>query len=240
MANVSNEQIKIPRHLAIILDGNGRWALSQGQARTFGHKIGANTMKEMVNYAFSLGIEVISLYCFSTENWKRSKEEIDYLFTLPIEYFNKYMDKLIEDDIRVIISGDISSLPKQTILACDSAVLKTKDCKSHVLNICLNYGGHDEIIRAVKQIAYEVKNDKVDVKDINEEMFSSYLYTKDLPMVDLLIRTSNEKRISNFMLWQISYAEIYFCKTLWPAFTKSDLDKALKDFSKRKRRFGGI
>ncbi len=239
MALIENS-MKIPTHLAIILDGNGRWALKQGLARTLGHKAGAKAMKDIVEYAFTLGVKVLSLFCFSTENWKREKEEVDYLFTLPIEYFEKYTDKLIEDDIKVVISGDISCLPQETILACDKAVLKTKHCASHVLNICLNYGSHDEILRAVKQIANEVKNNQLDINDIQERTFENYLYTKGLPPVDFLIRTSNEKRISNFMLWQISYAEIYFTKTLWPAFTKKDLKKALIDYAQRNRRFGGI
>ncbi len=237
---LEEKSMKIPTHLAIILDGNGRWALKQGLARTLGHKAGAKTMKDIVEYAFTLGVKVLSLFCFSTENWKREKEEVDYLFTLPIEYFGKYTDKLIEDDIKVVISGDISSLPQETIIACDKAVLKTKNCASHVLNICLNYGSHDEIIRAVKQIANEVKNNQLDINDIHEKTFENYLYTKGLPPVDFLIRTSNEKRISNFMLWQISYAEIYFTKTLWPAFTKKDLKKALMDYAQRNRRFGGV
>lgn len=234
------ETMKIPDHLAIILDGNGRWALKQGLARTLGHKAGAKTMKDIVNYAFTLGVKVLSLYCFSTENWKRDKDEIDYLFTLPIEYFAKYIDKLIEDDIRIVISGDISRLPQETRLACDKAILQTKQCTSHVLNICLNYGSHDEILRAVKQIASEVKNNQLSINDIQEKNFENYLYTKGLPPVDLLIRTSNEKRISNFMLWQISYAEIYFTKTLWPAFSKKDLKKAFIEYAHRDRRFGGV
>ena len=234
------QEMKIPTHLAIILDGNGRWAQKQGLARTLGHKAGANTLKEMTNYAFSLGVKVLSVYCFSTENWKRDKAEVDYLFTLPIEYFAKYTERLIQNDTRVVISGDISKLPKETMLACDSVVLKTKNCQSHILNICLNYGSHDEIIKAVKQISNEVKNNQLSIEDINAKMFENYLYTKDLPPVDLLIRTSNEKRISNFLLWQISYAEIYFTKTLWPAFSKKDLQKAFLDFAKRDRRFGGV
>lgn len=240
MALIANENIKVPNHLAIILDGNGRWALKQGLVRTLGHKAGVKTMTDMIDYSFSLGVKVLSLFCFSTENWKRDQKEVDYLFSLATEYFTKYLDRLMEKDIKVVISGDISSLPQETIFACDKAVLKTKTCKSYILNICLNYGGKAEIVRAVKQIANEVKNDNLDINKIDEHSFENYLYTKGLPPVDLLIRTSNEKRISNFMLWQLAYAEIYFTKTLWPAFRKKDLEKALIDYTKRDRRFGGV
>lgn len=240
MGLFKKKEMKIPTHLAIILDGNGRWALKQGLARTLGHKAGANTLKEITNHAFKLGVKVLSVFCFSTENWKRDKHEVDYLFTLPIEYFSKYAQKLLENDTRVIISGDISKLPKETIIACDKIVLQTKNCKSHILNICLNYGSHDEIVRAVKLISSKVKNDLLTIDQIDEKVLENHLYTKDLPPVDLLIRTSNEKRISNYLLWQISYAEIYFTKTLWPAFSKKDLEKAFIDFSLRDRRYGGI
>ena len=186
MEILNNENIKIPEHIAIILDGNGRWALKRGLIRTMGHKVGAETMRKTINYAFSLGVKVLSLFCFSTENWKRDKEEIAYLFTLPIEYFNKYTDKLIEEDVKVVVSGDISVLPKETMLACDKAILKTKNCKSYVLNICLNYGGKAEIIRACKQIVNDVNSNKLLLENLNEKTFENYLYTKNLPPVDLL------------------------------------------------------
>lgn len=234
------ENVKIPSHIAIILDGNGRWALKQGLVRTLGHKAGANTMKNIINYAFDLGVKVLSLFCFSTENWKRDQKEVDYLFTLPIEYFNKYTDTLVENGIKVVISGDLSKLPQETILACDKALLKTANCQKHVLNICLNYGGKAEIVRACKLIVSEVINNKLDLNSLDEMTFENYLYTKGLPPIDLLIRTSNEKRISNFMLYQLAYAEIYFTKTLWPAFSKKDLDKAILEYNNRNRRFGGV
>ena len=221
----TNLTMKIPTHLAIILDGNGRWAQKKGLIRSLGHKAGA---------------KALSVFCFSTENWKRDKEEVDYLFTLPIEYFNKYSDSLVKNDIKVIFSGDISKLPKDTFIACDAIRLKTSNCKSFVLNICINYGSHDEILMAAKQIASKVKNNELDVNDITKEVFENHLYTKGLPPVDLLIRTSNEQRISNFLLWQISYAELYFTKTHWPAFTKHTLEKAFIEYGKRDRRFGGV
>ena len=236
----TNQTMKIPTHLAIIMDGNGRWATKKGLIRSMGHKAGAKALKDTTNNAFKMGVKVLSVFCFSTENWKIDKQEIDYLFTLPVEYFNKYADSLVKNDIKVIFSGDISKLPKETYIACDAIRLKTSNCKSHVLNICINYGAQDEILMAVKKIASEVKNDNLTVEDINKQVFESYLYTKDLPPVDLLIRTSNEHRISNFMLWQISYAELYFTKTHWPAFTKHALEKAFIEYTSRDRRFGGI
>ena len=236
----TNLTMKIPTHLAIILDGNGRWAQKKGLIRSLGHKAGAKALKETTNNAFKMGVKVLSVFCFSTENWKRDKEEVDYLFTLPIEYFNKYSDSLIKNDIKVIFSGDISKLPKETFIACDAIRLKTSNCKSFVLNICINYGSHDEILMATKQIASKVKNNELDVNDITKDVFENHLYTKGLPPVDLLIRTSNEQRISNFLLWQISYAELYFTKTHWPAFTKHTLEKAFIEYGKRDRRFGGV
>ena len=240
MAKINEQELKIPTHLAIILDGNGRWAQKRGLVRMMGHKAGAKALKYIVNYAFSLGIKVLSVYCFSTENWKRDKEEVDYLFTLPVEYFSKYQDRLIANGTRVMFSGDISKLPTKTMLSCDSIALNTKKCKSNILNICLNYGAKDELVRATKLIASKVLNNEMSIEEIDESTIEKHLYTKDLPPVDLLIRTSNEKRISNFLLWQISYAELYFTKTHWPAFTKKELDKAILDYSKRDRRFGGV
>lgn len=236
----TNLTIKIPTHLAIILDGNGRWAQKKGLIRSLGHKAGAKALKETTNNAFNMGVKVLSVFCFSTENWKRDKEEVDYLFTLPIEYFNRYAESLVKNDIKVIFSGDISKLPKETFIACDAIRLKTHHCQSHILNICINYGAQDEILMATKQIASKVKNNELDVNGINKEVFEEHLYTKGLPPVDLLIRTSNEQRISNFLLWQISYAELYFTKTHWPAFTKHTLEKAFIEYTSRDRRFGGI
>lgn len=233
-------KMKIPTHLAIILDGNGRWAIKKGFVRSFGHKIGAKTLKDIINYAFSLNVKVMSLFCFSTENWKREQDEINYLFSLPIEYFEKFEKNLIDKDIKVIFSGDLSKLPLKTKLSCERIQNKTIKCKKHVLNFCINYGGKDEIVSACKTIANEVKNNMIRVKDIDETLFEKYLYSHGLPDIDLLIRTSNEKRISNFMLWKLSYAELYFTKKYWPAFNKKDLDKAFIEFNNRTRKFGGV
>ena len=234
------ENMKVPNHIAIILDGNGRWAKAKGMPRGYGHIKGCANLEQICYDIKDLGVKYLTVYAFSTENWKRDKEEVDYLFTLPIIYFDKYIDSMVNKGIKVIFSGDISKLPNKTMLACDRALLKTKNCNKCILNICLNYGSHDEIVRACKLIANEVEHKQISINDINEKTIQDHLYSKDLPNIDFLIRTSNEKRLSNFMLWQASYAELYFTKTLWPAFTKRCLIKALKDYSKRDRRFGGV
>ena len=220
---------KVPNHLAIILDGNGRWAKSKGLVRSIGHKVGANIAKDIISYVFDKDVKVLSLFCFSTENWKRSEAEINYLMSIPITYFSKYEENLIKKGIKVIFSGDLSKLPLNTKLACEKISLKTKVNDKHILNICLNYGGKDEIIKACKEIANKVKNNIISIDDINENVFENHLYSKDLPMIDLLIRTSNEKRLSNFMLYQLAYAELYFTKVLWPDFNKKCIDKAFKE-----------
>lgn len=233
-------ECKVPTHLAIILDGNGRWAKRKGLVRSIGHKVGAKTAKDIISYVFDKDVKVLSLFCFSTENWKRNEDEINYLMSIPITYFTKYEEDLIKDNIKVIFSGDLSKLPLNTKLACEKIALKTKLNDKYVLNICLNYGGKDEIVKACKELANKVKNNIISIDDINEDVFENHLYSKDLPMVDLLIRTSNEKRLSNFMLYQLAYAELYFTKVLWPDFNKKCIDKAFKEYNLRKRRFGGV
>ena len=234
------KQMKIPNHLAIILDGNGRWAIKNGFIRSVGHKYGAKTLKEIVSYCFKLNVKYLSLYCFSTENWKRQESEIKYLFSLVTYYLTKYSDDFITQGIKVLFSGDLSRLPTDVKLACEAIILKSKKCNTHTLNICLNYGSHYEIIRAVKNIVMDVNNGLLDQSKIDENTFENYLYSKGMPPIDFLIRTSNEKRLSNFMLWQVSYAELYFTKKLWPEFTKKDLEKAFIEYSNRKRRYGGV
>jgi len=234
------DNIKIPNHLAIILDGNGRWATSKGLPRTSGHKEGTLNIKTIAHHAFSLGINTLSMYCFSTENWKRDKEEVDYLMNLPIIYFPKYKEDLLKDDCKLMISGDLEGVPSLTRKVIEDAIEYTKNCKSHVLNLCFNYGSHKEIVEASKKIASEYKDGKLDIESLDERAFESYLYTKDLKPVDLVIRTAGEQRLSNFLLWQISYAEFYFPSVTWPEFSKEELDKALIEFTKRDRKYGGI
>ena len=230
----------VPTHLAIILDGNGRWAKQKGLIRSLGHKQGAKVVKEVISYVFKENVKVLSLFCFSTENWKRDQKEIDYLMSLPIKYFSEYEENLLSNGIKVIFSGDLSKLPLNTRLACEKIALKTKLCKEHFLNICLNYGGKDEIVNACIEIAKKVKNNIISIDEINKEIFENHLYSKGLPSIDLLIRTSNEKRLSNFMLYQLAYAELYFTKVLWPDFSKRCIKKAFKEYNQRIRRFGGV
>lgn len=229
----------IPIHLALILDGNGRWAKKKGLIRSVGHKEGAQRLIENIQYAFSKGIQVVSIFAFSTENWKRPKDEVDYLFSLPKLFFDEHISYFIENKIKIVISGEYQKLPKDTVLVLKDALEKTKNFDKKIFNIALNYGGKDEILMACQKIAFDYKNHHLQLSEITKDRFEDYLYHK-LPPIDLLIRTSNEQRLSNFMLWQLAYAELVFVKTLWPAFTSKKLEKALQIYAKRNRRFGGL
>lgn len=235
-----NSKIRIPTHLAIILDGNGRWATKHKLLRSVGHNEGAKRVKEIVESSFELGVKYLTVFAFSTENWKRPKEEIEFLFSLPAKYFSSNIQYFIDNKIKINILGDYTKLPIDTVNVLLDAMDKTKDFSNHYFNICLNYGGKDDIVRAAKNMAIDYANNRINLDDINENTFSNYLYTQGMPDVDLLIRTSNEKRISNFLLYQIAYAEIVFVKTLWPAFYKKNLLKVFKEYGKRVQRFGGI
>lgn len=230
----------VPTHLAIILDGNGRWALRNRLVRHFGHQEGAKRVKEVVQEAFRLNVKYISIFAFSTENWKRPQEEIDYIFSLPKKFFKDNIQYFIDNEVKIIISGDYLKLPKETVDVIEEALNKTKKYSKYILNIALNYGSQAEILKACQEMAIDYKNKKIKLEDFNVETFNKHLYSKELPPIDFLIRTSNEKRISNFMLWQLSYAELYFSKKLWPEFNARQLRKALVDYSKRKRRYGGV
>ena len=230
----------VPTHLAIILDGNGRWALRNHLVRHFGHQEGAKRVKEVVQEAFRLNVKYISIFAFSTENWKRPQEEIDYIFSLPKKFFKDNIQYFIDNEVKIIISGDYLKLPKETVDVIEDALNKTKKYSKYILNIALNYGSQAEILKACQEMAIDYKNKKIKLEDFNVETFNKHLYSKELPPIDYLIRTSNEKRISNFMLWQLSYAELYFSKKLWPEFNARQLRKALVDYSKRKRRYGGV
>lgn len=229
------EKIKIPTHVGIILDGNGRWATSRGLVRSAGHKAGYENLRKLIKYVFSRGIKILSIYAFSTENFSRDKKEVDYLMNIFIKAFSKEKDKLMENNIKVIFSGRDDPLPKKVIETRNKLEDVTKNNTGGILNICLNYGGRSEIVDACKKIVSE----NIDVDDINEELFSKYLY-EDLPPVDFMIRTSGELRLSNFMLWQNSYAEFYFPKTYFPDFNEEEFDKALLEYTNRDRRFGKI
>ncbi|MBE6144187.1 MAG: di-trans,poly-cis-decaprenylcistransferase [Firmicutes bacterium] len=231
--------LSIPNHVAIIVDGNGRWAKERGLSRSLGHKAGSENLEEIARYAISKGVKVLSLYVFSTENFKRSKEEVDYLMDLFVNKFKSIGSKFNKENIKVVFSGRRENLSIDVLNTIDSITEKTKNNTKGIINFCLNYGGHFEIIDAVKKVSEDYKNGVVDLNNLDEECFSKYLY-QDLPPIDLLIRTSGEYRISNFMLWQMSYAEFYFTKTYFPDFKESAFDEAILEYNRRNRRFGGI
>lgn len=234
------DDLKIPTHVAMILDGNGRWAQERGMSRSMGHEAGFENLKKLSEYIFSKGIKVFSVYAFSTENFKRSKAEVDFLMNLFEKKFKEYADLLKKKNIRIVFSGKKEApLPDGVIEITKEVEEETKDNNGGIFNICLNYGGHSEIVEATKKISSLVKEGKLAVEDITEENFYHYLF-QDLPPIDFLIRTSGEVRISNFMLYQLSYAEMYFPKTYFPAFDTNCFDEAILAYNKRDRRFGGI
>ncbi|MDD7463187.1 MAG: isoprenyl transferase [Anaerococcus sp.] len=228
--------IKIPEHVAIILDGNGRWATKRNRPRTFGHKNGADNVVDIALYAKDRGVKYLTLYAFSTENWKRPEKEVSYLMKLLFKFIETKMNLLIENNVKLNILGDISKLPDFAKKACIEAMEKTKDHDGLYLNMALNYGGRADVVKAVKDIVKE----KIDPNDINEKTISDHLYTKGMPDPDLMIRTGGDYRISNFLIYQLAYTELYFTKVLWPDFTKEEFDLALEDFTKRDRRYGGL
>ena len=228
----------MPRHIAIIMDGNRRWAKTQGKPASFGHKAGAKTLEKIVRYANKIGLEYITVYAFSTENWKRTEEEVKALMTLLQSYLDDYSKRADTENIRVKILGDISALAPGMQKSIYNCMERTKDNTGVTFNIALNYGGRDELLKAVKNIAQEVKEGKIDIQDISEEMISNNLYTKGEPDPDLLIRTSGELRLSNFLPWQLVYSEFLFIEKNWPDFTEEDLDNAIIEYEKRTRKFG--
>ena len=228
----------MPRHIAIIMDGNRRWAKAQGKPASFGHKAGAKTLEKIVRYANKIGLEYITVYAFSTENWKRTEEEVKALMTLLQSYLDDYSKRADTENIRVKILGDISALAPGMQKSIYNCMERTKDNTGVTFNIALNYGGRDELVKAIKNIAQEVKEGKIDIQDISEEMVSNNLYTKSQPDPDLLIRTSGELRLSNFLPWQLVYSEFLFIEKNWPDFTEEDLDNAIVEYEKRTRKFG--
>ena len=228
----------MPKHIAIIMDGNRRWAKKHGKNASYGHKEGAKTLEKIVRYANKIGLKYITVYAFSTENWKRAEEEVSALMMLLQNYLDDYSKRADTENIRVKILGDITALSsgmQKSILKC---MERTKDNTGVTFNIALNYGGRDEIVKAVKKIAEDVKEGKIDVNTINEEMISNNLYTAGMPDPDLLIRTSGELRLSNFLPWQVVYSEFLFVDKNWPDFTEEDLDNAIIEYQKRTRKFG--
>lgn len=232
-------EIKIPEHIAIIMDGNGRWAKEHSLPRIAGHRRGAKTAQEIVDSARALGVKILTLYTFSTENWKRPKKEVDALFKILEDYLDKEHEKLNKNNVRFSVIGRMDGLPSSVKEKLKRIIESTKGNTGLILNLALNYGGRPEIVDAAKELSKDVKDGVVQIGDIDEKLFASYLYTSGLPDPDLLIRTSGEFRISNFLLWQISYSEIYVTKKLWPDFKKEDLKKAIDEYGIRERRYGG-
>ena len=233
------EEMVLPNHVGIIMDGNGRWAKQRGLKRSVGHKKGADNLEKLLKHIYSLGIKYVSVYAFSTENFNRSDEEVNYLMDLFVKFFTKKKKIFIKEELKVVFSGSKNRLRDDVVNGMKELEECTKDFNRGVFNICLNYGGRLEIVDAIKKISSEVETGKLNIEDINEELVSHYMY-QDLPDLDFVIRTSGEQRISNFMLWQSSYAEYYFPKTLFPDFDKDEFDKALLEFNNRNRRFGGV
>lgn len=230
---------KMPNHVAIIMDGNGRWAQKRGLKRTKGHQKGAEVLKKISEYVYDKKIKVLSVFAFSTENWKRDKEEVDYLMGLFLKAFKDNFDAVKKKGVKVVFSGLKDKLSDKVVKAMEKMSEETKNNNNGVFNICLNYGGQDEIVNASKKISEDVLNGNLSIDDINKDSFGKYLFN-DLPPIDLLIRTSGEYRISNFMLWQMAYAELYFTDVLWPDFDEKQMDKAIEVFNNRDRRFGGV
>ena len=228
----------IPRHIAVIMDGNGRWAKQQGQDRLFGHASGVESVRSTIKSAREFGVEYLTLYAFSTENWNRPKEEVDALMDLLVQSIANEVDELDENNIRLITIGDESKLPEDCQKSLMWAKEKTKNNKELTLILALNYSARWEIIRALKEIAVEIENHQLKAEEINEEIFERFLSTKDIPDPELLIRTSGENRISNFLLWQIAYTEFHFTNVYWPEFRREHFMQALLDYQNRERRFG--
>ena len=228
----------MPKHIAIIMDGNRRWARAQGKPAAFGHKAGAKTLENIVRYANKIGLEYITVYAFSTENWKRAEDEVNALMMLLQNYLDEYSKRANSENIRVKILGDITALSQNMQKSIIDCMERTKNNTGVTFNIALNYGGRDEIIKSVQKIANQVKNNELEIESINEETIANNLYTAGQPDPDLLIRTSGELRLSNFLPWQIVYSEFLFIDKNWPDFTEEDLDNAIIEYQKRTRKFG--
>ena len=231
--------LKYPTHVGIIMDGNGRWAVERGLTRSQGHRAGADNLKDLVLYINELGIKYLSVYAFSTENFKRSKAEVDFLMNLFVSLFKSEADIFLKNNIKIIFSGREKPLPKKVLKVMDELTEKSKDNTGLVFNVCLNYGSRAEIVDMTKKLCEKYKSGFIDLDDIDEKFILTHLY-QDLPDMDLLIRTSGELRLSNFMLYQASYSEFYFPKTYFPAFDRKEFDLAIDAFNGRDRRFGGI
>jgi undecaprenyl diphosphate synthase len=230
----------IPKHVAIIMDGNGRWARKRGLPRIAGHHAGMKTVKRITVAANDIGVEILTLYAFSTENWKRPRDEVEFLMKLPQEFLSLELQELIDNNVQVRMTGWKEGLPDFTLAAVEEAIRKTKDNTGLILNFALNYGSRLEMVEGMRRLAIDVRDGKLAAADISEELFKGYLQTADYPDPDLLIRTSGEQRLSNFMLWQLAYSEFWFTSLYWPDFNEEQFYKAVGEYQLRARRYGGL
>ena len=240
MALSNTQQPKMPRHIAIIMDGNGRWAKKRGLPRTAGHAAGAETFRNIANYCRTLGVEYLTVYAFSTENWKRSEDEVSAIMRLLGNYLREALQDMEKNHVRFKFFGDLSRLSPELRKLCQDAESRSAVFGDVQVNFCLNYGGRDEIVKACQAFAQEVAAGKREPEELTEELLSGYLYSADVPDPELIIRPSGEKRTSNFLLWQSAYSEYVFMDVLWPDFGPEDLDKAIEEYHSRNRRFGGV
>jgi undecaprenyl diphosphate synthase len=238
--SISLNKENIPTHIAIIMDGNGRWAKERNLPRALGHKAGVEAIRDIVKECNTLGVKYLTLYAFSTENWKRPQEEVNALMKLLIEYLKNEVVELHENGVIVNHIGEVKKLPLECQMELKNAYEKTKHNKGVMMNLAVNYGGRDEIVYAIKNLAVDYKSNKINLQEIDEDLISKYLYTKSIPDPDLIIRPSGEHRISNFLLWQCAYSEFWYSNINWPDFKREDLHRAISDYQKRDRRFGGI
>ena len=234
------DKLRVPKHVAIIMDGNGRWAIKKGLPRSFGHNKGVNVLKDIIKVSKDLGCKTLTVYAFSTENWSRPVKEVDFLIDLFEKVINKEIEQIHKNSIRINFIGDLTPFPETLKLIINSSESLTKDNKDFTLNICINYGGRQEIVKVTKKIALKYFAGEIKPNDINEQLFESELLLNGSNDPELLIRTSGEKRISNFLLWQLAYSEIYVTDVLWPDFDEIEFFKAIIDYQSRDRRFGGI
>ncbi len=233
----------LPEHIAIIMDGNGRWAKNRGLKRTEGHKVGAKVFEEISEYCAEIGVKYVTFYAFSTENWKRSKLEVSAIMNLFRGYLDRMQERVSENEeagYRIRFLGAREGMPKDIIKLMDDVEIRSADKERININIAVNYGSRDEIVHGVKDIVRDIQSGKINIDDIDESLISSYLYTAGQPDPDLIIRPSGEYRLSNYLMWQAAYSEIYIDDVLWPDYTPADLDRAIEEYSKRNRRFGGV
>lgn len=231
---------KVPSHIAIIMDGNGRWAKSRFMPRTYGHKAGVETIRKVVKECSRLGVKYLTLYAFSTENWKRPKDEVSALMGLLVKYLRSELEELHRNNVKILTIGDISKLPDACIEELDRAKKETKDNTGLVMSLALNYGGRNDLVNAVRNISQEVLDGKISPDDIVDDTIASHLSTNESPDPDLVVRTSGEQRLSNFLLWELAYSEFYFTDIHWPDFDEKELQKAIYAYQSRDRRFGGV